>query len=283
MLLFLVAWYYLIHSFEKTRYCVLAGLFLGLAYLTKSSVLLLLIVWSVVALWHYRRRIFAQTQLLLVPVVFLATTSPLLIYNWNTFGQPFYSFATTHVMWMDRWAESQVADPADLPTFSTYLQTHTLADVAARLDRGISRLNPELALTLIPSRDFEPLWLGYVVLGGLLAALIWLLLFQRDQIGSLSRRKQITVLMFILLSIPFYLFSAWYAQVLIESRFLIPILGPFYVVLSAGIVAVMNVLGRWARRNGSYTYLGYSTVVAALLVWAIWWLLVTIRVDRGGC
>ena len=45
VLLFLVAWYFLIKSFEKTRYCVLAGFFVGLAYLTNCC-------WSFGRLWR---------------------------------------------------------------------------------------------------------------------------------------------------------------------------------------------------------------------------------------
>ena len=279
VLLFLVAWYFLIKSFEKTRYCVLAGFFVGLAYLTKSSVLLLLVVWAAVAVWHYRRRIFAQTQLLLVPLVFLVTTSPLLIYNWRHFGQPFYSFATTHVIWMDRWAESQVENLADLPTLTTYLQSHTAAEMAARLQEGISRLNPELALTLIPSRNFEPPWLGYLIGGGLLLALIWLTLFHRERLQTTFQQHQITILMFVLLAVPFYLFSAWYARVLIESRFLIPILGPFYILLSAAVVGVATELGRWANRRGRPIYAAYVVLVTGLIMWGVWWSVTAIQQD----
>ncbi|MCB0194091.1 MAG: glycosyltransferase family 39 protein [Anaerolineae bacterium] len=278
VMLFLLAWYFLIKSFEKTRYCILAGFFVGLAYLTKSSVLLLLVVWSTVALWHYRQRIFTQIQLLLVPLAFLITTSPLLFYNWNNFGQPFYSFATTHVMWMDRWAESQVADTADLPTLSTYLETHTLNDIMARLERGISRLNPELILTLIPSRNFEPSWLGYLVLGGLLVGLIWFVVFQRNTLHQAFQDHQITMLMVILLFIPFYLISAWYAQVLIESRFLIPILGPFYIVIAAGIVALMSSV--WdAVKSYKYLALGYTLLVGLIVGWGLWWLITTTQLE----
>ena len=134
--LFVAAWYLLIRSFDlrlRSRYRYLAGFMVGLAYLTKGSAALLLVAWGVTALLHFgpshlgpphRRQIFqAYRSLLTVPLVFLLTISPLVIYNLGHFGSPFYNFATSHVMWMDRWAQSQVADPADLPTLTTYLQT----------------------------------------------------------------------------------------------------------------------------------------------------------------
>jgi len=163
---FLGAWYFLIKSFEKRRCLYLAGFFAGLTYLTKGSAPLLLGAWGAVAILHYRREISAHKELLMVPLVFLLTTAPLLIYNAKVFGNPFQNFTTTHAMWMDRWEESQVADPADLPTLSSYLQTHTVADMVNRLQEGSAKLNQVLSTTLIPSRTWKPEWLGSALLVG---------------------------------------------------------------------------------------------------------------------
>jgi hypothetical protein len=123
-----------------------------LAYLSKGSAPLLLGAWAITALLHYRSRIWQHRELLFVPALFLVTASPLLLYNATVFDNPFYSFASTHVLWMDSWDQSQVADPADLPTLSTYLQTHTAADIVDRFQSGCVRLNAFLPRVLIPSR-----------------------------------------------------------------------------------------------------------------------------------
>jgi 4-amino-4-deoxy-L-arabinose transferase-like glycosyltransferase len=245
VLLFVAAWYFLIKSFEARRYGYWAGFFVGLAYLTKSSATLLLLAWGLVALVYYRRRILAQKQLLIVPLTFLITTSPLLIYNWRNFGSPFYNFATSHVMWMDRWAESQVEDRMDLPTVASYFQTHTLVDIFDRLRVGLERLNPELMTTLIPSRTLEPAWLGPVGLAGLLFLSGWLLLYRRAWLKERYIRYQLLIQMSLFLFLLFYLFSAWYARVLIESRFLIPILGPFYLLVAAVASGGVSYLRAW--------------------------------------
>jgi hypothetical protein len=318
---FLGAWYFLIRSFEARNHLpesgpatdnnrkrdlfhasrltphvprftlLLAGLFVGLAYLTKGSAPLLLGAWGVVALLHYRRNILAHWELLIVPLVFLIVVAPLLVYNVRVFGGPFYNFATTHVMWMERWAESQVDDLSDLPTFSTYMQTHTPADMVARLQKGVQRLNPVLARTLIPSRSWEPPWLGWALLSG--AALLggFLLFFRRRQALAYYRRRRLIWHFSLILFAGFYLFSAWYADVLIESRFLIPILGPFYLLLADLVVSLLRGLKGpggtvsqtgpgdiWARA----LHWAYVGAVGGFLVWGSWWLFSTARVESWG-
>jgi len=164
VLIFLGAWYFLIKSFQGWIYCIFAGIFVGLAYLTKGSGPLLLAVWGLMAILHYRRQIWQHKELLLVPLFFLLTVSPLLIYNAEHYGDPFYSLVSTHVLWMDRWDQSQVANRADMPTMVTYFQNHTAADIAERLHFGFLRLSAFLPYVLIPSRTVESAWFSPVLL-----------------------------------------------------------------------------------------------------------------------
>jgi hypothetical protein len=288
VLLFVTAWFFLIKSFEKQRFAYLAGFFVGLAHLTKGTSSLLLVAWGLVALLHYRRYIFRQKQLLIVPLVFLLTASPLFIYNLIYFDNPIYNFATTHVMWMDRWAESQVADPADLPTVITYLRTHTVTDMVDRLQFGLTRLNPVLTRTLIPSRTLDPVWLGPGLTIVTLMLAGWLIAFKRNWIKTYYSTNQTAIQLAILLFVPFYLFSAWYARVLIESRFLIPILGPFYILMAAVIIALSRGAVRWlltrqqagAADQQPMVYRGLLFLgLGAVLAWGIWWLVTTTRAE----
>lgn len=285
VLLFVAAWYALIKSFSRSGFRYWAGILVGLAYLTKGSATLLLAAWGLTALAVYRQHIWPQIpRLLVVPLMFLLTALPLLVFNVQNFGSPFYNFATTHVMWMDHWAESQVADPADLPTAVTYLQTHSAADVASGLQEGIHDLNPQLLLTLIPSRTLEPPWRALLVIT-VLAAGGWLLLFQRDAVSRAGRTYRVTLLLSLFFFGLFYLFSAWYARVLIESRFLIPLLGPAYILLAAAVVGTARLLRMWllslAKSGRSVRIVRwlFGTAVALLVVWAVGWLIQTTRID----
>lgn len=281
---FLGSWYFLIKSFSRKQYLYPAGLFTGLAYLTKGSAPLLLGTWGMVALWHYRQKIVRQKSLLIVPIVFFIVTMPLLVYNARYFGDPFYNFATTHVMWMDSWAESQVADPADLPDRATYFQTHTPAEMVNRLQNGAANLNSELAFTLIPSREWPYPWLGQLLLALFIIAGLILLKWGRSDVRSYYRRYKLVLRFTALLFAGFYLFSAWYGAVLIESRFLLPVLGPFYLLVADVLVN----MGQWgwkrlSRRQKKYpgiwrlSYAGAGILIGA---WAVGWLINTTWIDR---
>ena len=288
VLMFTTAWYFLALSLTdrepiaaRRRFGALgwAGVFCGLAYLTKGSAPLLLGAWGLTALLHYRRQVLSRWELLLVPALFLVVSSPLLAYNQREFGSLFYNFATTHAMWMDRWAESQTADPAALPTFTSYLQTHTLSDVAARLQKGANRLHPTLAETLIPSRSWKPAWLGWALLLASLGTMGYLAAFQRAGLRAYyrSRRRLLQLSFFLLTS--FYFFSLWYAAVLMESRFLLPILGPVYLLLADAVITIAGRAGKRAAAHPGGRWL-YRATAVGVVVWAGWWLIHTTTLDR---
>jgi hypothetical protein len=261
-----------------------------LTYLTKSSGPLLLGAWGVTALLHYRKQIGQRLELLLVPLFFLLTTFPLLVYNTRVFGSPFYNLDSAHVLWMDSWDESQVANPSDLPTLATYLQTHSVAAIVTRFQVGFARLTDFLPQVLIPSRTLEPSWLGPVLAGGALVTVGVLLAWRRDWILGYYRCHRLTLSFSLFLFAIFYVFSAWYAYIQVESRFYIPLLGPLYLLLADGFISLVRRVGRWAWTHRElnppamvirsnlfrWAYLGG---VAALLVWGASWLIRTTQAD----
>lgn len=283
-LVMLGSWYYLIKSLEGWKYCVLAGIFVGLAFLTKGSAPVLLAAWGLTALLVLRRTIIRRPALLLVPLFFVITSLPLLVYNAREFGSPTYNFATQHIMWMDRLAQIDTADPSDLPTFSSYVATHTPEDVLARVQRGLRRLNPVVETSLIPSREFEPAWLGPLLAGLALAGLLYLLFFQRDVLWAYLRRRQAVLWFTFFLGSLFYVFFTWYvAGSSAETRFIVPLLAPLYLVLADMVVSLIEGLGRRVgslgvrpARSGLIKG-GYRLVITLALAWAAWWLIDTGR------
>ena len=223
MLVMLGCWYFLIKSLAGWKSCVMAGIFVGLAFLTKGSAPLLLAAWGLTALLHFRLKIFRHAELLLVPLFFVITALPLLIYNTNHFGSATYNFATSHIMWMDQLAEIDTADVTDLPTASTYFATHNQADIVARIEKGLRRLNPTIAETVIPSRTFEPTWLGPLLGIGVAGLFIYLLTFNRRGLLDYLRQHKNTLLFTFFMLAFFYLSLVWYvAGSSAETRFIIP-------------------------------------------------------------
>lgn len=283
LLIMLGCWYFLIKSLEGWKSCILGGIFVGLAFLTKGSAPLLLAAWGLTALLHFRLKIFRHLELLLAPLFFVITAMPLLTYNAAQFGSPTYNFATTHIMWMDELEQINTADPADLPTAASYFATHDRADSVARLQKGVRRLHPTIAETVIPSREFEPAWLGPALGLAAIIILAFLLLFKRrGLVDYLRRRKNIYVFTVFLFGF-FYLSLVWYvAGSSSETRFIIPFLGPLYLLLADAAVSLTRGLGRWLvevemqrasrRLVGGVGLLraGWGLVIALLIGWAVW-------------
>lgn len=284
MLVMLGCWYFLIKSLEGWKSCVMAGIFVGLAFLTKGSAPLLLAAWALTALLHFRFKIFRHVELLLVPLFFVITALPLLIYNANHFGSPTYNFATSHIMWMDQLAEIDTAAATDLPTASTYFATHTQADIIARIEKGLRRLNPTIAETVVPSRTVEPAWLGPLLAVAAAGVFIYLLVFnRRGLLDYLQRRKNILLFTVFMVTF-FYLSLVWYvAGSSAETRFIIPFLGPLYLLLADVVVTLGR--GVWRRlgvgegQRPSWGQLGLGLAVVLLIGWAIWWQVDTARAE----
>ena len=285
LLIMLGGWYYLVKSLEEWKSCIMAGLFVGLAYLTKGSAPLLLSAWGLTALLHFRQKILRRFELALVPLAFIGISLPLLVFNANEFGNPIYNFPTRHVMWMDQLAQMHLADPANLPTASSYFAMHTPADIAARVAKGLRRLNPRIAQTLIPNRAFEPAWLGPVLGVAAAGTLLHLSIFKRRALADYVARRR-TVLRFTLFLFGFfYLSLTWYvAGSASETRFIIPLLGPFYLLVADAVVSLTRGLGRRLGElrvfgRGGVFLTGYRLALALLIGWGVWWQVDTARAE----
>jgi hypothetical protein len=189
-------------------------------------------------------------------------------------------------MWMDRLAQIDTADPADLPTASTYFATHTPADMIARMQKGLRRLHPKIAETMWPNRSFEPAWLVLAV--GIFAFLAG---FKRQALSSyLRRHKNIFLFTFFLLSF-FYLSLIWYvAGSSAETRFIIPFLGPVYLLLADVVVSLTRGLWQQLGSGGGEIEIGLTQKIrwpqaalgaglALLIGWAVWWQVDTARAE----
>lgn len=278
--IFLGAWYFLIKSFKGWVYCILAGIFTGLTYLTKGSGPILILAWGAVALFHYRRNIFRHKELLLVPLFFVMTGLPLMIYNYQTFGDPLYSLDTAHVLWMDSWGQTQLSNPADMPTMATYFQTHTPADIVERVQNGAIRLTKFLPFVLLPSRRIEPGWLVPVLLTGAVFIVGAVLVWRREWVVNFYKHHYIMLLLSLLLFAFFYFFLSWYAKTQVESRFVLPLLPPIYLLVSVAVVGLVRRLGVWAKSKHEAAWRAYIIGIAAIIIWAIIWLVQTTLAEQ---
>ena len=206
--MFLAAW----HLMRETRHLpslafgVTAGLFAGLAYVTKAVVPPFLVIFLVVfsgqevlrlaqrrgepsALGHLVWRLASAAAM---GVVFLLVISPYILNNKRTFGRYFYNANTTYFIWYDDGAEARAAIlphsdeegriklPAEqLPTMGDYLRTRSIGTIATRVFDGLI----DTAVRSYSTFGF----LKYVAL--YLAFAVWLAVRHRAQVRALLQQS----------------------------------------------------------------------------------------------
>ena len=212
LLLVTLTFYHLVQGFGRARHWMLAGGFAGLAYLTKGSALLLPIVHAASVIRVAPRRLLDRSGVLF-PLAFLVVASPLLIYNWQVFGSPFFNYNTAHVMWLDHAEEQETMFETGPPTMRTYLATHTFAQIVWRFLKGLARV-----------RGIEWVW----------PFLLIFLLVPHSRLAYFSAfpgKRRVGAVATILV-LTFYLPFAWYAVVWRGVRFLLPLFPITHLLLA---------------------------------------------------
>jgi hypothetical protein len=226
LMLTVLTFYGLVKGFERPKFWIMAGGFAGLAYLTKGSGLLLLIVYAL-TVFRVAPKVVLTPHFWLFPLAFVVVAAPLLIYNWQVFGSPIFNYNTAHVIWLDYTEEQMIMFDSRPPTMLSYIATHSLGDVLRRLCKG-----------LVIVRGVEWVWPFLLIF--VFIPRRWLAYFQ----ASPEKRSMITVATALVLS--FYLPFSWSAVVQRGIRYLLPIF-PVMFFLLADIIVFYGVLvaRRW--------------------------------------
>ena len=219
----------------------LGGATMGLAHLSKASVLPALGVWVVVfaaqILWNLRQRSGRQPtdfwrrvgSLLLAIVAFLAVVFPYIQTSKRIYGQYFYNVNSTFVMWCDSpsegWnfvnehaqhAEWRSLPPEQIPSFSKYWREHSVAQIARRLIAGCWNLITQHAMVI----GYYKFMVAFVLAGVLLCAR------QRGRVRQLLAENPFPAAFCILFFCAYYILYAWYQALSSDSRFILSIFLP---------------------------------------------------------
>lgn len=278
-LLILLSWFMMVRALQEprqTRYWVISGLLIGLAYLTKGTGQLIAACFVLSAIVLHSSRIWLKREVWLFVLSYMVVASPLWIYNWRVYGSPTFNLAITNQMWMDAWEENYVANPSTLPTWQTYLQTHSLAEIWDRLEFGLLSMRYFFPKVLWPTRSlaFDTFFLS----GGLdilLASLLTGIAVSGRFIWPAIQRHRESVLLSTLCFIIFFILFGWYLPIVPDPiRFILPLMPPLLILVSAG----MNGLYRevffdltapsWRRWLGKVIGVG-------LLLWVGRWFIAT--------
>jgi hypothetical protein len=159
-------WWFLTKEGATVKDWALAGVWMGLAYLTKSPAILIgvAVLLSAAAWLVFSRtgsgagqtRPFASAAGLAArAAVFVlcaaALSTPLLVRNWRGFGTPIYEGVNSNILWLDRWSQLggehsvmhydkygiKTIERNGLPTAADYLRAHSPTEIAARFLKGL--------------------------------------------------------------------------------------------------------------------------------------------------
>lgn len=262
---------------RSARFFVVGGFLAGLVYLTKGTGLQVAALFFLTLLFYRRTR----KKVLLPIAVFLFVCSPLWLWNLSVYGNPLYSFASTHNMWFDEADEIWYEDEEELPTLGSYLRTHSAGEIIARLGRGLL-LETRMAGQLLWSDWRLPISeeSGAV---GLAFSFFKILVFALFLFGvgiSLRQRRGSEFIaswagwtLFLLMTTVSFLTFGWYAQLTHEPRFLMTLV-PTAVALGArtvsrglfllsGWTSMGPRLFRWILLSYAVLVFGWSAFFAA--------------------
>ncbi len=247
---------------------LLTGAALGLAHLTKASVLPGLILFVGVALlkpflvrlhspgpavWlrSFKRSILVNAAGAgLVGVAFLGVVFPYILESKQVFGRYFYNVNSTFYMWYNSWEQAKAGTrahgdrvgwpdlpPDEIPGPAKYFREHTPLQVLARLGDG-------LAFQFSVLRDQYGVFNYPVLLSSFLVAFIALDFRRfRDLLGEHLPLVLFGVLYFSL----YLLLYAWYKPISDGPRFTFTLIIPF---LFAALVAIHHLTGPGKSHEG---------------------------------
>jgi hypothetical protein len=272
-LVFVLCW----RLFGRPRWwlAVLAGAVLGLAHLTKASVLPGLLVVAVFlpldAFWlRWRSGRPALGKILATALVvgaFLATVYPYIAKSKELFGRYFYNVNSTFYIWTDSWEEAKARTraagdrrgwpdlpPEELPSLQNYLRTHSPGQIVWRVVKGVSVVVNEMA----GSYGYFGPGLAYLL------AAVGVVGCKRRLAWRMVRARPFPPLALAAYFVGYFLLVAWYSPIIDGNRFILGLFLPFLFTVSA-VLVTFGPRVRWTWRGRTVTALG--ALNAVLSVW----------------
>lgn len=224
---------------------VLLGLFLALAYLTKGTATIFVLVLLVV-LFLSRGRLFKSTVKLATTIIcwFLLFSAPFLWRNAYLYDNPFYSYSTGKALWLDSWTQTYDVDFEKQEIgLGPYLRTHAVSEMVHRFYEGLNKQSELVIRILSP---FE----GFIAGGTLFLVLFFLGIY------ILEKKRLVCAVIGMSFALLFLSFS-WY-KAAISPRFYAPILPLMINVVSFSLVefschTYSSLAGMSRRLKGLFT------------------------------
>ncbi len=226
---------------------IVTGVVLGLAHLTKASVIPGLLVFLMCAIAKLVCAFFCKLQegvrhqllgILFVVLAFLVTVGPYISESKRIFGSYFYNVNSTFYFWADSWEECKAGPrahgdrigwpkmpPELIPSFKKYSREHGIKQISKRICRGMFVTVKKCYLSW---GYFKYACIYGIFLLGLLVKNIGGF---KKIIGELFFLKIFCLLYFLI----YFLLYSWYAQISNSDRFILAQFIPFLFIISVAI------------------------------------------------
>jgi len=263
----------------RWRLSIFAGTTVGLAYLTKASMLPTLPIWIAIFVVQMISQLRGDNGmrtlardfglLLLVLASFAVVVFPYIQTSKRLFGHYFYNVNSTFYMWCDSWPQAvafaeiyndperrrQLA-PNQIPSAAKYWREHSLAQSAQRLGNGLATMVTRSA-KLTGYYKFVLVF----ALAGVFA------LRRRESVIPFVKERAFAATFFILFMAVYVLLYAWYGAIITDSRFILSLFLPFIFAGSRFLLRIFDGQ-RYAIRGREFvlTKLFAGTLLALALV-----------------
>jgi len=232
---------------------ILGGAAIGVAHLTKASVLPALGLWAAVFLaqsfCEYRARPDTRLRealrrfglLLLVIGTFGAVIFPYVRTSKQIFGHYLYNVNSTFYMWCDSWPEAVAFTrayndrsggrdfpPDQVPSPAKYWREHSAGQIAQRLMHGLKTLATRSA----KATGYYKFVLLFALTAAVLAAR------QRQLFQRLIAEKLFAAIFCFLFVLSYVLLYAWYDAIVSDSRFILSLFLPFVFAASTLVLGL---------------------------------------------
>jgi len=267
LMVFVVGWWFAAAAaLKRPQWWPLAGLLAGAAFVTKGSGLFLVGVTLLTVLIR-RRRLLRSGWFWLFFVGFVAAAWPLLVRNVRLFGNPVHN-VNAATMWADHWEDTY------RPEFKThppgpldYLRTHTVRQIADRVGFGVVGQAQMLfeALHVVnlpamqdPENPDRMVGAPFVISGVLVLGLAG--------VGLAGERRRDLAALTAISVVVFFVFFAWYHQVVQAARFMLPVAPLIFFYAARGMVWLwVRLWGLRPLRIGAAGLLGLTVLYLAAL------------------
>jgi hypothetical protein len=231
---------------------IATGIIVGLAYLTKGTILSSLPLFAVLygvqlvlfgvqeKINHNKERLITFTQrtayLLVVLVFFALVISPYAQALKLRFGHYFYNVNTTFYIWFDDWQmateeeakhnfvnqwPSHLTDD-ELPNLRNYLREHSSQQI---VDRFVSGFEGQFRNIFDKPFSVTNYWISYLII------LMMGILINIDNFRMLVKSNWVTLLFVILFFAGYLIAFAWYCPIACGRRFTYALYIPFLIVI----------------------------------------------------